>query len=101
MSVVAFKRPEPNDPHLAGEARCIGCQHKWAAVAPVGTRSLECPSCKTMNGLWTYPVGPEVGDLAFACNCGCDALTAYKRRGLFHIVCMSCGEHQTEALFGA
>lgn len=101
MSVIQFKRPDPKpDPHLSGPAHCVGCQHEWVGVAPVGTFRLECPQCQTMKGVWRYPIEADDGDLAFTCNCGSIALTAYQRKGRFHIVCMGCGIHQTEALFG-
>ena len=100
MTVIPFHRPEKEDPHLSGEAVCIGCRHEWVAVAPVGTWQLECPSCSTFNGIWRYPVGAQEGDAYFRCDCGCEALTAYKHHGMFHLKCMSCGLEQTEAIFG-
>lgn len=99
-NVVAFKRAEPIDPHMAGQAKCFGCGHEWAAVAPVGVWQLECPSCEAMKGVYRYPVGAEAGDLSFVCNCGCEALTAYQRAGLFYLRCMSCGTDHTVAVFG-
>lgn len=98
--VVPFRKPEREDPHLAGHALCIGCRHEWAAVAPVGTWQLECPSCATLKGVWRYPCGGAVGDAIFRCGCGCEALTAYLHAGRFHLKCMSCGTEQTEAVFG-
>lgn len=102
MSVVQFKRPErkPNDPHLSGGAKCIGCGHEWVAAAPVGTITLECPCCSAMRGVWRYPVRAAEGDILYRCDCGCEALTAYKRGGYFYIKCMCCGVEHTEALFG-
>jgi hypothetical protein len=101
LSVVQFKPREPKEPpHMAGEAICIGCRHTWAAVAPVGTWQLECPSCGSGNGIWRYPTGAHEGDLGFKCLCGCEALTAYKRRGRFYLRCMACADDQTEAIFG-
>ena len=38
------------NPHLEGAARCLDCKHEWAAVAPVGTRWMECPSCSLIRG---------------------------------------------------
>lgn len=98
--VVPFRIPEKGNPHLAGEALCIGCRHEWSAVAPVGTWQLECPSCSTWKGVFRYPVGADVGDGVFTCHCGCEALTAYMRHGLFRLKCMSCGTEQTNAVFG-
>lgn len=99
-NVVTFMRPEPEDPHLAGEALCIGCRHEWAGVAPVGTWQLECPSCGSTKGIWRYPIGAQQGDSFFRCSCGCEALTAYFRSGHFYLKCMSCGADQTNAIFG-
>lgn len=98
--VIPFARREPKQPHLAGEALCIGCRHTWAAVAPVGVWQMECPACGTMKGVWRFPVGAQDGDACFSCDCGCEALTAYKHHGRFHLKCMSCGTEQTEAVFG-
>lgn len=97
-NVIEFK--PKGEPHLSGEAVCIGCRHAWEATAPVGTDNLECPSCGSMKGLFRYPVSADVGDSLFVCQCGCEALTAYYRKGQFRIQCMNCGTHQTEALFG-
>lgn len=97
-NVIPFRKRE--EQWLEGQAKCIGCQHVWEAVAPVGTAYLECPSCGSMRGTWVHPVGAEAGDLAFFCNCGSEALTAYKRHGKFWLRCMSCGADQTEAIFG-
>jgi hypothetical protein len=99
--VLKFKPPEREEPHLSGEAVCIGCKHQWVAVAPLGTWQLECPSCGSMKGIFRLPVGAERGkDLEFACTCGCVALTAYMRHGKFWLGCMSCGADCTEAVFG-
>jgi hypothetical protein len=91
---------EEREPHLAGDALCIGCRHEWAAVAPVGVWQLECPSCGSMKGIWRNPCGADVGDSFFQCQCGCEALTAYLRDRRFYLKCMSCGTDQTDAVFG-
>lgn len=98
--VVSFAPQEKADPHLAGEAKCIGCGEQWTAVAPVGTVSLECPQCGAERGVWRYPVRAADGDLLFTCNCGCEALTAYQRSGKFWLKCMCCGTDQTDGVFG-
>jgi hypothetical protein len=100
MSVLAFKKPEKADPHATGEAKCLDCGKRWAAVAPIGTRQLDCPDCGTNRGLWLYPFGADVGDLAFECICGNEVLTAFKRGGVFWLQCMACGTDQTNAVFG-
>jgi hypothetical protein len=97
-NVVVFQRPTP--PEMEGTAKCIGCQHEWEAVAPLGTAQLECPSCRTMKGMWKHPFAARDGDLEFRCLCGSEALTAYQRHGKFWLRCMNCGTDQTEAVFG-
>lgn len=87
------------EPHLAGEARCTNCGHQWAAVAPIGTWQLECPSCETLHGLWRCHVGADDGDLTLRCKCGCEAMTAYIDGGRKWVRCMRCGTDQTDALF--
>lgn len=47
---------EQRMPHVCGPALCLICQHMWEAVAPLGTRWLECPQCHRMQGLLTYPL---------------------------------------------
>lgn len=49
-TILQFPDQRPSVPHLCGKAYCIGCQHTWDAVAPVGTVWLECPKCKTPKG---------------------------------------------------
>ena len=73
-------------PHLAGEAFCIQCKHKWVAVAPSGTVDLECPSCHTMKGLLKYPCEPE--NSAWVCYCGCHVFMISE---LTNIICWNCG----------
>lgn len=55
-------------PHLSGEAQCLECQHRWVAVAPIGTVQLECPACRSARGIWRYPVGLEPPQVRFICN---------------------------------
>jgi len=100
MSVVPFQRPEKPEPHMSGQAVCIGCRHEWVQAAPIGTWQYECPNCGAMKGLFKHPVGAIEGDLAFVCNCGCEALTAYQRYGKFWLRCMACGVDHTESIFG-
>lgn len=88
-NIFQFKKQE-KDNHGCGEAHCIGCGHKWIAVAPVGTIRFECPECKSMKGHWTFEFAPEVGALMRVCNCGND---------LFRLtpdghMCANCGTYQ-------
>lgn len=73
-------------PQLSGPAICSSCRHEWSAVAPTGTRELECPGCGSMNGLWKVCFAPET---FYECGCGCH---------LFYVVpdgcrCRQCGEY--------
>jgi len=81
-------------PHLQGQARCGGCQHKWQAVVPVGTVThLECPACHRTLGVMTQHVLRGDDDSwHWVCKCGCD---------MFHIheqgtYCASCGSYKWE-----
>lgn len=38
-------------PHYAGLCSCINCKHEWTGVVPTMAKVLECPSCRTMNGV--------------------------------------------------
>lgn len=91
MSNVVGFTPRVKDPdkdhHLAGEAVCLTCRHKWAAVAPVGTTCLECPSCGTERGSWMYPVLAKPDQVRFTCNCGSELFSIMPD----HLMCAGCG----------
>lgn len=55
------------EPHVSGEAFCIGCNHTWRGVWPLGTIDLECPSCKRKTGRGTFEVSPQEGSHVFQC----------------------------------
>lgn len=38
-------------PHYAGPCSCRSCKHEWTGVVPTMAAVLECPSCRTMNGV--------------------------------------------------
>ena len=38
-------------PHYAGLCSCLSCRHEWVGVAPLGTKVLECPSCRRGTGV--------------------------------------------------
>ena len=91
---------QERQPHWTGEAYCTGCRHIWAAVAPVSTNWIECPSCRLPKGTPRYPFSASDGDLLLQCEpCGGDALYAYKRSGNFFVKCMGCGNDLTEAFY--
>ena len=58
-------------PHISGEAKCMECMHEWAAIAPIGTSWLECPSCRLTKGVMKYPA-IRSEHLHYECNCGND-----------------------------
>jgi len=101
MTVISLAAArEKRQPHWHGTAYCIGCQHEWEADAPVGGLGLECPSCGLPKGTPKYPFGAQEGDLLLWCDCGCEALTAFKRNGRFYTQCMACGTDLTHAFYG-
>lgn len=94
-NVIPFGRPatneEKDEAHATGEAFCLGCNHTWIAVAPLGTTQLECPSCKALKGHWKFEHYPSVGQLVLQCNCG-NQLFYLTKEG--HM-CANCGIYQT------
>lgn len=80
------KRAE-KQPHMAGSARCMNCGHTWAAVAPIGTRRLECSACHTEQGAWVGAILPQEGVEFMVCDCGNDLWIA--RRDCLQ--CAACG----------
>lgn len=98
--VVAFKPEEKPGSWARGRAICIGCRHEWEQVAPTGDWQFDCSNCGAHKGIFKYPFGAVEGDEFFSCNCGCEALTAYMRKGKFWLRCMNCGTDQTSAIFG-
>lgn len=81
---------EPTAPHGSGMAFCLGCDHTWAAVAPIGTQAFECPQCRAMKGHWKFEFYPNVGQEVRECNCG-NQLFYLTREG--HL-CANCGTYQ-------
>jgi len=73
-----------------GQARCIGCGHKWVAVAKAGTTWLECPSCKAMKGIYQFTHFAPEGEQVWVCNCGSDVLFATPKA----LRCCGCGATQ-------
>lgn len=82
--------------HWAGEIRCIGCQHEWAGVAPMGTMWVECPECGFSKGHPKHPFSCAVGESVYSCACGSQALTAVANSAHMKIMCMACGEDHTD-----
>ena len=91
MTVVAFKRKEPDEPHLSGWAQCLDCKHRWMAVAPVGTRELDCPECGLNKGRFRNVCMPEKDAEIWVCQCGGDLFVVSKANGY---MCANCGLYQ-------
>lgn len=72
--------------HFDDEAYCSACEHRWRAVAPVGTTWLECPNCKTYRGLFQY--APHRGDLSRVCDSCNGFLFTVLERG--KLECVRC-----------
>jgi DNA-directed RNA polymerase subunit RPC12/RpoP len=76
------------EPHVAGEAYCMACDHRWTGVWPMGVTELECPNCKSMKGRSTFEIAPQADALVYECACG---------NQLYHILsdrihCPNCGQ---------
>lgn len=80
---------QEREPHLSGAAQCIGCGHKWVAVAPIGTFELECPSCSLEKGRFVAPV--LHGDVTWTCNCGNDLFRINRHAQVY---CANCAALQ-------
>lgn len=94
MPVISLQaRREEKLPHLSGWAKCIGCRHRWMAVAPVSDNPqpwMECPSCHAEKGIFVAPCLPEDGVEIWRCACGGEFFVICK--GTF--MCANCGTHQ-------
>lgn len=101
MTVISLARArEERSPHWEGECVCLSCNHKWRGVGPIGViDGLECPSCHLPQGHTRWPFGAPEGAAILTCNCGSEALTAYKHKGKFWVKCMACGTDQTEVFY--
>ncbi len=104
MSVVDFAAAKRDrTPSWEGPCICLHCRHEWTGVGEMGVVSgLECPSCGLGKGVTKWPFASKPGDMVLMCNCGCEAMTAYKRAvdRLLVVRCMNCGADQTDTFFG-
>ena len=91
MTVLQFKNKEKTEPHLSGNAQCVGCGHKWVAVVPVGTVELECPECKLNKGRMRNLCLPEENEKIWKCDCGCELFVVVEGKGY---LCSLCGIYQ-------
>lgn len=87
-SILPFQSREPIDPHSAGKAHCLACQHKWTAVVPVGTVWLTCPACGTNKGLLIYAC--QLDEKHWTCDCD-NQLFMITKAGIY---CPNCGSSQ-------
>ncbi len=76
-------------PHLSGEAKCIGCQHQWVAVAPIGAVMLDCPVCSLPKGRMVNPCLHEGS--TWVCACGNDLFRISPTAGVY---CTNCADVQ-------
>jgi predicted RNA-binding Zn-ribbon protein involved in translation (DUF1610 family) len=81
-------RLQERHPHLVGEAKCLSCNHEWAAVAPIGTVWLECPECGLEKGRLAGTVYRD--EPHWHCNCG-NELFYVTANGYY---CPNCGLDQ-------
>lgn len=79
-----------NKPHISGEIKCFGCQHKWMAVSPIGTKEFECPKCGTLKGRAIFECIRK-DFLHWTCDCGNDLFSITPK----HIYCPNCGKSHT------
>jgi hypothetical protein len=82
------QRREERQPHVVGEAFCMGCNHTWTGTWPAGVVDLECPECHAKRGRSTYDVAPPKGTRAWTCT--------HCENQLFHCLedrvhCPGCG----------
>lgn len=90
-AILEFKKPGAQDPHATGHAFCLGCDHTWEAVAPVGTQRLECPECHRRMGMFTFEFAPPEGTLVRTCDCGNQLFTLTEEGHM----CPRCGTYQS------
>lgn len=89
------KKPDADNPHVAGEARCLACKHEWVAVAEAGpdgyAGDLECPACGVCRGQFKWPFKGPSAEEVWTCNACDGVLFMITRPGTR---CVGCGRHQ-------
>lgn len=82
-------------PHLEGKARCLACQHEWAATSALkldGSHAgLDCPSCGTHRGVFKATVSPVRYWVCAACSCDVFMLDGDDPTKGWWPRCISCG----------
>jgi hypothetical protein len=51
------------------------------------------------KGVTKHLYSASEGDAILLCDCGCEALFAYKRAANFYVRCMACGTDLTESFY--
>lgn len=82
-------------PHVTGQAICMHCRHKWAAVRPLtdDAEDMQCPACGLPRGVWEYNFTVPEGPIWTCAYCPSQAfkltpVAAY---------CIGCGRRTTYA----
>lgn len=88
-NILKFPTALERSPHLSGQARCLQCNHEWAAVVPVGCHEFECPECHTFKGVLVYGCQAEFAE--WTCGCGCNL---FKISSPGNVLCWKCGAAQ-------
>jgi DNA-directed RNA polymerase subunit RPC12/RpoP len=85
--------PVEGGPWMARQTKCMGCDHTWATVAPVGTKWIECPACHTKKGAYEGFVQPPHPTKVYCCiPCGASLFTAFLYTdGQVGVMCAECG----------
>jgi hypothetical protein len=97
--ILKFELPEKTEPHVTGEALCLGCRREWVCVAPVGVFRLECPSCGLMRGVFKQKVGAGPDEKNIICMCDCEYFVMIRKKDHNYILCSNCGNDVTMAIF--
>ena len=79
-----------NTPHAQGPAICLGCNHKWVAVLPVGLIDMECPNCGLIKGVFKGLTLPS--KTLWSCVCGCPHFFLNEDYSFY---CCLCGLEQS------
>lgn len=99
-NVVDFAQAKKDaQPHWVGPVRCVGCQHEWAGVGPIGTLWIECPQCGFHKGHPKHPFSCANDESVYICDCGSEALTVIVSKDEMQILCMACGVRHTDNIF--
>jgi predicted RNA-binding Zn-ribbon protein involved in translation (DUF1610 family) len=83
------KARKEREPHIAGELYCMGCEHEWTAVWPMGATEFECPECKSMRGRSKFDISPSPESQVWSCmSCGNQLFNLLPDR----VHCPGCGK---------